>query len=247
MLSIRPACSRRCASIVTLAASLLLFAPLQAGADPLNLTTYSPGDVTSFSYDVEYNSGTGVLTANSTSDGNAYAVLDDNGYFYPANVLLTANLNPANGALESGTISIEGTEYFTGDNSPLLNGGNDAMLITGNLTAFGFPVSTDETNQPLEFEFQVTGGALTAAGQPYYHAATGGMILHMFSDSPYFTGADWPVSSFSNSGSNNQLNTSADTFPMTFAQTPEPSTFVLFAIAVLPLAWCLRRRGPYLT
>ena len=73
------------------------------------------------------------------------------------------------------------------------------------------------------------------------------MILHMFSNTPYFTGADWPASSFSNSGSNNMLNTSADTFPMTFAQTPEPSTLVLFAIAVLPLAWCLRRRGPYLT
>ena len=246
MLWIRSVWSRRCASVVTAVACALLLVPLPAGADPLNLTTSSPGDVTSFSYDVEYNSGTGVLTANSTSDGNAYSVLDDNGYFYPATVSLTANLNPTNGALESGTISIEGTEYYTVDSSPLLNNGNDAMLITGNLTAFGFPVSTNETNAVLEFEFQVTGGALTAAGEPYYHAATGGMIVHMFSDTPYFTGADWPSSSFSNSDSNNMLNTSSDTFPMSFAQTPEPSTFVLLAMAILPLAWRLRRRGPYL-
>ena len=233
---------RSCGSIATIVACWLLYVPLYAGASPLDLTTNSPGDVTSFSYDVEYDHSTGVLTANSTSDGNAYSVLDDNGYFYPATVSLTATLNPANGDLVSGTLSIDGTEYYTGDNSPLLNNGNDGLLLTGNLTAFGFPDPTDSTNVPLEFEFQVTGGELTAPGEPYYGATTGGMILHMFSTTPYFTGA-WPSTDFGSQTSDNMLNTSSDTFPMTYAPTPEPSTFVLLAVGLLPLAWRLRRRG----
>lgn len=224
-------------SIAGIAMCWLLSAPLQANASPLDLSTSSPGDITSFSYDVEYNHTTGVLTADSTSDGNAYSILDDTDFFYPATVAISATLNPANGDLVSGTISITGDDSVYGEDIY-----GSGVLIQGNLTAFGFPDPTDSTNVPLEFEFAVTGGALTASGQPYYQATTGGMILHMFSNTPYFTGA-WPTSDFSNSGSNNMLNTSADTFPMTFAQTPEPSTFVLFALGLLPLALRLRRRG----
>jgi hypothetical protein len=228
---------RRCASIAAVAACWLIFAPLAANADPLDLTTNSPGDVTSFSYDVEYNSTTGVLTAGSTSDGNAYSILDDNDFFYPTTVSVTADLDPSTGDLLGGTLSIVGDDSVYGNDTY-----GSGVVIEGNLTAFGFPDPTDSTNVPLEFEFAVTGGALTALGQPYYQATTGGMILHMFSDTPYFTGA-WPSTDFSNSGAGNQLNTSSDTFPMSFAPTPEPSTFVLLAIAILPLAWRIRRRG----
>jgi hypothetical protein len=235
--SVHSAWLRRCASIVAVLACWFLYAPLYADASPLDLTTNSPGDVTSFSYDVEYDHTTGVLTADSTIDGNAYSILDDNDFFYPATVAISATLNPANGDLLGGTISITGDDSVYGNDTY-----GSGVLIEGNLTAFGFPDPTDSTNVPLEFEFAVTGGLLTALGGPYYQATTGGSIVHMFSDTPYFTGA-WPSSDFSNSGSNNMLNTSSDTFPMSFAQTPEPSTFVLLAIAILPLAWRLRRRG----
>jgi hypothetical protein len=245
MRAIQDAWMRRCASIVGLMACWLLYAPLHASAGPLGLNTTSPGDVTSFSTDVEYNHTTGVLTANSTSDGNAFSALDDNGYFYPATLAVTANLNPANGALLSGTVSLTGTEYYTVDNSPLLNDGNDGVLLTGNLIAFGFPNPTNSTNVPLEFEFSLTGGLLTAPGEPYapspYYIVDGGMILHMISTTPFFTGS-WPTGDFGSQGSNNALNTSSDTFPV-LIPTPEPSTFVLLALGFLPLAWSLRRRS----
>ena len=237
---------RRCSSIVVAVACWLVFAPLAAHADPLDLTTNSPGDITSFSYDVEYTPGVsgnpGTLTADSTNDGNNYAVIDDNGYFYPEIIAVTASLD-ASGNLLGGSLTVDGTEYYTVDGSPLINGGNDTVLLTGSLTAFGFPDPTDSTNVPLEFEFAVTGGALTAEGEPYYSATDRRHdSAHVQRHSRYFTGA-WPTSSFSNGPSNNVLNTSADTFPMSYAQTPEPSTFVLLAMGLLPLALRLRRRG----
>jgi PEP-CTERM motif len=218
------------ASAMGIAACWLLSAPLLAHAGPLDLTTTSPGDLTTFSLDVEYNHTTGVLTADATGDGFTSSLLDDNVGFYPITYAVTATLDPTSGDLISGTIAI---------GSPDLDSG---LLISGNITAFGFPDPTDATNVPLEFQFQVTGGALTDFGQTWSGATSGGMIVHMISTDAFFTGA-WPTTDFGSQTSDNALNSTSDTFPMTFASTPEPSTLVLLASGLFPLAWRLRRRG----
>ena len=238
-MQLNPSRLSRCASIVAVAACLLFFFGSRwAEAAPLDLTTNSPGDVTTFAIDVSYTASSGTLVADSSGDGQLYSVIDDNGYFYPADFEISATVNPTTGALVSGTVELSGAEYYTVDGSPFVAGGDDVTLIEGNLIAFGFPDPTNSTNVPLEFEFQVTGGALTAPGEPYYNALTGGIELHMISSTPFFTG-NWPASDFSGSTDSSY----SDTFPMTYAPTPEPSTFLLLMVGVLPFAWRLRRRG----
>ena len=114
----------------------------------------------------------------------------------------------------------------------------NGVLIQGNLTAFGFPNPTAPpfTLVPLEFEFQVTGGLLTASGEAWHQATVGGMNLFMNTVDSYFTNG-WPSSDFSGSTD----GTNADTFPLVFA-TPEPSTAVLLVLGLLPLAWSLHEK-----
>ena len=143
-----------------LVAVLTLGAGSQAQAAPLNLTLLDFPDIVSSFIDVGYTAGTDTFTA------NGFALeLDDDGSV-PAEAIadgtfdLTANIDDL-GALNGGTLTIGGTVASLGFNS--------GTLLTGNLTAFGFP---DLGGDPLEFLFDVTGG--DAAG---LYGSIGGIIL----------------------------------------------------------------------
>jgi PEP-CTERM motif len=224
---------RWCRRVTAILVYWLICAPLCADASPLGLTTDPAGDVTTSSIDIEYTQSTGKFTANGTTDGYSYSVLTDTDYFMLAPVYtLTATLNPATGALISGTFEIDGSD----------GGLYSGILLKGTLTAFGFPNPTSSTNVPLEFTFDDLSGVLTLPGAPYAGMANAGTILHLMSKTAYFT-SGWPAVNFDSQTAANIGNTNSDTFPIPPTNpTPEPSTFVLLAAGLLPLAWRLRRR-----
>jgi len=144
-----------------LAAGLLLGSVAQAA--PLGLTLNDFPDIVSAFIDVTYNATSDTLNANGFAEE-----LDDDGSV-PAEAIaggsfsLTATID-ASGALSAGSLSIGGTVASLGFNS--------GTLLTGTLTAFGFP---DAGGDPLEFLFDVTGGdaaALYGGG-----SIPGGIIL----------------------------------------------------------------------
>jgi len=181
-----------------------------AHAAPLNLTLNDFPDIVSDFISVEYNAGTDVFTASGFAEE-----LDDDGSV-PAETItggtfdLTATIDDS-GALVSGTLSIGGTVASLGFNS--------GTLLTGTLTAFGFP---DAGGDPLEFLFDVTGG--DAAG--LYGSVPGGIIL---SDAG-FTG------DFTNDFNNAGFGV-ADVAPV-----PLPAAVWLFGAGLLSLAGFGRRR-----
>jgi len=143
-----------------LVAVLTLAAGSVAQAAPLNLTLLDTPDIVSAFIDVNYDAGSDAFTA------SGFALeLDDDGSI-PAEAItdgsfdLAANID-ASGVLNGGTFSIGGTVASLGFNS--------GTLLTGNLTAFGFP---DLGGDPLEFLFSVTGG--DAAG---LYGSIGGIVL----------------------------------------------------------------------
>jgi hypothetical protein len=143
-----------------LVAVLTLGAGSQAQAAPLNLTLLDTPDIVSSFIDVNYDA------AGDTFSANGFALeLDDDGSV-PAEAItggtfdLTAFID-GSGSLSSGSLTIGGTVASLGFNS--------GTLLTGNLTAFGFP---DLGGDPLEFLFDVTGG--DAAG---LYGAIGGILL----------------------------------------------------------------------
>jgi PEP-CTERM motif len=252
MPSIHRAWFRWCASIVGIIACCLLYAPLQAQADELSFDPYYPAgvnDITTDSFDVEYayNAGnnTGTLTTAPSADGYSQMLLDngnDTFYQYGDDVYqfsITANINPATGALIGGTVTIAGDDLY---DAPYYNG----TLLTGNLTGFGFPTDYDESSLiKLTFEFQVTGGEMTLPGGPFAGVDIAGMNMYMYATTAPFAGS-WPADTSWGSGVGNTNNSDPatnDTFPVSLTPTPEPSTLVLLAIGILPLAWRLRRRG----
>jgi hypothetical protein len=259
---IHRACFRWCASIVGIIVCWLLYAPLQAQADPLDLASDilgsdpNVGDITAFYFNTEYSytSGpTGTLTVSPDNlydstvlqyqdglqtydqyDGNTSAVS-------PAFAFsISAQLNNSNGDLVSGTFVMGGDDTLNGNS---YDTAYDGVLLTGNLTGFGFPDPTSETTGlALEFTFQVTGGLLTEPGAPWYNVSTAETDISYFDTSAAAFAAGWPGQSWGNSAGD-IWSSQADTWPTALAPTPEPSTFVLLAIGLLPLAWRLRRRG----
>ena len=134
-----------------------------AQAAPLNLTLNNTPDIVSSFIDVTYDAGTDSLIAS----GFAFE-LDDDGSV-PAEAIvdgifdLSATID-STGALTGGTLTIGGTVASLGFNS--------GTLLTGNLTAFGFP---NAGGDPLEFLFDVTGG--DAASLYGGGSIPGGIIL----------------------------------------------------------------------
>lgn len=131
-------------------ACFIVLVPSLAQAAPLNLTLNDVPDIVSQFIDVTYDASLQTLTA------SGFALeLDDDGSV-PAEPIaggtfdLTATIDNA-GNLVGGTIAIGGTVGSLGFNS--------GTLLTGALTAFGFPnVGSD----PFEFLFDVTGGDAAA-------------------------------------------------------------------------------------
>ena len=215
---------------LVLASWFSLSAATSALAVPLNLSSTHPGDVTTHFIDVQYtldaNPATGTLTA------VGYPDQFDDGLqgFTDSSFSLSMTVLRATGAVVGGTVTIagdtDGTPHYTG------------TLLTGNITQFGFhdpPLATPGVGNIFEFIVDVTGGALHA---PYYGSDTAGIIMNIAngSASPAFSGVF--TAPFHNDG----FGGFSDTFP-TDAPVPEPSTCVLLAFGVLPLAWRLRRQG----
>ena len=148
---------------LTLSTALILGAGSQAQAAPLNLTLLDTPDIFSSFIDVNYVAATDAFTASGFA-----MTLDDDGSVPPEDIAggsfdLSASINDT-GLLASGTLAIGGTVAALGFNS--------GTLLTGNLTAFGFPGGGGD---PLEFLFSVTGG--DAAGLYGGVGSTGGVLL----------------------------------------------------------------------
>lgn len=199
---------------LALSTALMLGAGSQAQAAPLNLTLLPAPDIFSGFIDVAYTAGTDAFTANGFAQ-----TLDDDGIGAPEAIAggtfdLSASINDL-GLLGGGTLDIGGTVAALGFNS--------GTLLTGNLTAFGFPAAGGD---PLEFLFSVTGG--DAAGLYGGVGSTGGVIL---SGGTGFTG-DF-TADFRGTGS-----AVADVAPI-----PLPAAVWLFGTGLLGLVGLGRKRS----
>jgi len=125
---------------------LLVFTAGAARAVPLNLNLADFPQIATFSIDVDYKKNQDSFTANGNplefdNDGIGLPEIISNGIYS-----ITATIDESGNA-SGGGIVIDGTIASLGFNS--------GTLLTGNLTAFGFP---DAGGDPLEFLFDVTGG-----------------------------------------------------------------------------------------
>ena len=199
-------------------ACFIVLVPSLAQAAPLNLTLNDVPDIVSQFIDVTYDASLQTLSA------SGFALeLDDDGSVPPEPIAggtfdLTATIDNA-GNLVNGTIAIGGTVASLGFNS--------GTLLTGTLTAFGFP---SVGGDPFEFLFDVTGGdaaALYGAG-----SVPAGVIL-----SGTGFGGDFG-SDFDN------LSTSPGTgiAVANVGTVPIPAALWLFASGLLGLIGLARRR-----
>ena len=205
---------RSLGAALTVSTALLLGAGSQAEAAPLNLTLLDTPDIVSGFIDVTYNATTDTFSA------SGFALeLDDDGSIPSETIAggtfdLSASID-ASGLLASGTLDIGGTVASLGFNS--------GTLLTGDLTAFGFP---NAGGDPLEFLFSVTGG--DAAGLYGGAGSTGGVIL---AGGTGFTG-DF-TADFTGGGM-----AVADVAPV-----PVPAALWLFGTGLLGLVGLGRNRG----
>ena len=198
--------SFRTSVLGVLAAAMLLFAP-GAKAMPLNLVPQTP-DIVSASVANSYTAGTTVYTAFAVAQNLNVPPVSAivGGSFH-----VKANIANA-GVLIGGTVKIGGSIAGLGFNS--------GILLTGNLTALGFPVGG---GSPIEFLFNVTGG--DAAG---LYGAVGGIILGNPGLPATLWAADW-------TGGPSSLTT-ADTFAV-----PVPGAVWLFGSGLLALLGFMRK------
>lgn len=199
-------------------ACFIVFVPSLAQAASLNLTLNDVPDIVSQFIDVTYNATSDELTA------SGFALeLDDDGSV-PAEAIaggtfdLSATIDDA-GNLVGGTIAIGGTVASLGFNS--------GTLLTGTLTAFGFP---DAGGDPFEFLFDVTGGdaaALYGGG-----SVPAGVILSG-------TGFD---GDFGSNFDNLSSGTGTGTAVANVGTVPVPAALWLFGSGLLGLTGLARRR-----
>lgn len=200
-----------------------------ASATPLNLTSTHPGDVTTHFTNVVYtldaNPATGTLTATGFPDE-----FDVNSQgFNTSDFTLTLSIARATGQPLGGTVVINGDT----DGTPHYNG----LLLQGNIVQFGFvnaPLGSPAAGNNFEFVVAVTGGLLAA---PYYSSGFAGIIMNIANTTApvQFTGV------FTSAFHNNGHSAFSDTFPITNPNVPEPSSFLLLALGIAPLAWRWRR------
>ncbi len=200
-------------------------------AVPLNLLL-DPPDISNFFVTMVYDATTDTFTA-----AGFPGELDDNGLPgdnfpidstpTPSSFDLTANIDDG-GNLLGGSFSVNGSI----DDAPI--GPIDGVLLTGDLTALGFPVAGGD---PIEFLYSVTGGLL--AGVFGGIGETGGIILE--DNNLNFTGS-W-ADNFSNDGST--LGTANIAVPRGEEEVvPEPVTAATFLLGsgLLALAVSGRRK-----
>jgi len=190
---------------------LLVLTVATVRAIPLDLTLSDSPQIATFSIDVDYKKNKDSFTADGTplefdDDGIGAPEIISNGTYS-----ITATIDELGNA-SGGALVIDGTIASLGFNS--------GTLLTGNLTAFGFP---DAGGDPLEFLFDVTGGDAASLFGP--------VVGIKLSDSG-FTGSF--ASNFKNNG--NGKNTAAP--PV----VPEPGTFLLM-LAGLGVLFGLRKRS----
>jgi hypothetical protein len=211
------------------------FFSASAQATPISppLQEHHLGDVTSDTlfvhYDLDANPATGTLHA----DGFPVEFDENDQGFFSGTFSLSLKINSATGAPLGGTIYIDGETTDT----PYFNG----VLLTGNITGFGFPDAGPNFGggNIFEFLFTVTGGALAPS---YYSAGYGGIIMNIKNGSDPsnpFTGVF--TAPFKNNGDQPfAVGGVSDTFPM---PTPEPSSLALLLLGCAPLVWRLRKRS----
>lgn len=117
-------------------------------AAPLNIVPANSPDVFSSFIDVSYSAGSDTLNA----DGFAFT-FDDDGV--GAALPITGGLFSLSATVDGSGAASGGSLTITGGIPGLGIAGG--LLLSGSLTAFGFPTDGSET---LEFLFNVTGGAL---------------------------------------------------------------------------------------
>ena len=188
----------------------LVFTAGAARAVPLNLNLADIPQIATFSIDVDYKKNQDSFTADGTplefdDDGIGAPEIISNGTYD-----ITATIDDFGNA-SGGSLTIGGTIASLGFTS--------GTLLTGDLTAFGFP---DAGGDPLEFLFDVTGGDVAGLFGPNV-----GIIL---SDSG-FNGTF--ASNFKNTG--NGRNMAAP------VATPEPGSLLLMLTGLGVL--CGLRKG----
>ncbi|MBI1927243.1 PEP-CTERM sorting domain-containing protein [Candidatus Poribacteria bacterium] len=190
--------------IPILAACVFLFSTV-AQATPLNLTLPPFPDIMADFIDVTYDAGTHAFSAMGFAE-----TLDDDGSVPPETITGITKTFTLSATIDNlGVLQPGGTLTILGKVPSLVF--NSGTLLTGDLTAFGFP---NAGGDPLEFLFNVTGG--DAAG---LYGSVGGVIL----SSSGFGGSF--ATNFDNLGGLGPGNGNgvADVAPI-----PEPSTILLF-------------------
>lgn len=167
---------------------------------------------------VAFSNGTFTATGDTggytpPAGGDQLVVTDTTFGFSPGSFSLSAIIGN-NGVLQSGSLTISGAI----DELSIPAG----VLLSGNITAFGFQGSSSPNPDEFEFLFSVTGGALAAD-----YGLVGGTLLHPGDTS--FNGSF--LVNFSNDG-----NGLADTRAI-----PEPSSVLLVVMSLLGLCGVVRR------
>jgi hypothetical protein len=197
-------------------AIVVVMAAQTAHAYTFTLTQRDP-DLTANPLTVSYTviSGTGTLSVTGTAASLTPVGLPQTG-ITGGTYALNATINATTGALQSGTVTADGTFSAPGYNY------TSGVLLTGNLTAMSY---TNGLNI-VYFDFTPTGGdALPIFGN------SGGIILNLNASSPTLWAA-----SFNNGPLH--LGTADN-----FSSVPEPITGALTFMALGSLAFVGVRRG----
>lgn len=212
---------------LSLAISCVLVLAIAAGAQaaPLGLVLNPDPDFTANFIDLSYvaNNAPNNFTATgynvALDDDGVGPLLDPLAYNY-GDFSLSASITTA-GLMTGGTLVISGNYSNTI--------GLSGVLLTGNLTAFGF--TDGPTSELFEFTYTVTGGLMATAQYFGLPGAPGGVIYDTGED--VFNGLF--TSNFATSGFGSGGN--ADVAPI-----PEPATLSLFFLGGAILFRPVRRR-----